>query len=176
MNRKIVRAGLAAAIAGALGITGAVAAQGGGENQKNHFGASLSGYAETPLALSTPATGAFRLKVDDGAQEIDYVLTFDGVPSAVTQAHIHMGSRSQSGGVSAFLCSNLGNGPAGTQACPVSGTISGTIRPTDVIGPAAQGISAGEFQELVAAIRHRSAYVNVHSTAFPAGEIRGQLR
>jgi hypothetical protein len=42
-----------------------------------------------------------------------------------------------------FLCTNLGNGPAGTQACPAApATITGTLRPADVIGPTGQGITA----------------------------------
>ncbi len=44
-----------------------------------------------------------------------------------------------------------------------------------VIGPSGQGISAGEFDEIVAAIRAGVAYVNVHTTGFPGGEIRGQI-
>ena len=79
------------------------------------------------------------------------------------------------GGISVFLCSNLGNGPAGTQACPPSGTVTGTIRPVDVIGPSAQGIAAGEFDELVQALRDGFAYANVHSPSYQTGEIRGQL-
>jgi CHRD domain len=76
-----------------------------------------------------------------------------------------------------FLCSNLGNGPAGTQACPPPpATITGTIRPADVIGPAGQGIDPMEFDELVRAIQAGVAYANVHSETFPNGEIRGQLR
>ncbi len=74
-----------------------------------------------------------------------------------------------------FLCTNLGNGPVGTQACPPSGTVTGTIRPVDVIGPAGQGIAAGEFDELVAAIRAGATYANVHTDLRPGGEIRGQL-
>ena len=70
---------------------------------------------------------------------------------------------------------HLGNGPAGTQACPPDGTVTGTIRPVDVIGPAGQGIAAGEFDELVQALRDGFAYANVHSSLVPAGEIRGQL-
>ena len=71
------------------------------------------------------------------------------------QAHIHFGGPRQSGGISVFLCTNLGNGPVGTQACPAPpATVTGTIRPADVIGPTAQGIAAGEFAELIDAIRH----------------------
>ena len=80
------------------------------------------------------------------------------------QAHIHFGAIGQSGGISAFLCTNVGNGPVGTQACPAApGSVSGLVEPSDVIGAAAaQGIAAGEYDELVAAIRNGTAYVNVH--------------
>jgi hypothetical protein len=53
--------------------------------------------------------------------------------------------------------------------------VTGTIVPTDVIGPVGQGIAAGEFDELVAAMRAGRAYANVHSTKFPGGEVRGQI-
>ena len=136
----------------------------------------LNGYEETPLALSTTGTGRFRARINESGQQITYTLSYSGLEGTVTQAHIHFGAVAQSGGISAFLCSNLGNGPAGTQACPAApGSVSGTITPTDIIGPAAQGIAAGEFAELVRAIRAGTSYVNVHSTLYPAGEIRGQL-
>ena len=94
----------------------------------------------------------------------------------MTQAHIHFAQKSVNGAISVFLCSNLGNGPAGTQACPPSGTISGTIVAANVTaGAAAQGIAAGELAELLAAIRAGKTYANVHSTKFPGGEIRDQI-
>jgi hypothetical protein len=75
-----------------------------------------------------------------------------------------------------FLCTNLGNGPAGTQACPASpATISGVITAADVIGPTAQGIEAGALDELIAAIRAGLTYVNIHTSTWPAGEIRSQI-
>jgi len=137
----------------------------------------LSGYNEAaPLALSTTGEGQFRVNIDEAAQEISYELSYSGLEGNVTQAHIHFGAVAQSGGVSTFLCTNLGNGPAGTQPCPAApATITGTLRPADVIGPAGQGISAGQFAELVAAINAGFTYVNVHSTLYPAGEIRAQL-
>jgi hypothetical protein len=39
-----------------------------------------------------------------------------------------------------------------------------------------QGVEPGQFNELIAAIRAGVAYVNVHSSTFPGGEVRGQLR
>jgi hypothetical protein len=95
----------------------------------------------------------------------------------VTQAHIHFSPRGVNGGISAFLCTNLGNGPSGTPACPgtSSGTISGTITAAKIIGPAAQNIAAGQFGRLLNAIKNNVAYANVHSSMFPAGEIRGQI-
>ena len=54
--------------------------------------------------------------------------------------------------------------------------MTGTILPSDVVGPAGQGIAAGEFAELVRAIRNGATYANVHSEMFPGGEIRGNIR
>ena len=143
--------------------------------------AQLSGYQEIPT-LSTQGKGTFQASIDKGQNQIKYTLTYSGpfdanpAGGAVTQAHIHLGARAFSGGVSAFLCSNLGNGPAGTPACPTpSGTVSGTISAAQVVGPTGQGIQPGEFAELVRAIQAGAAYANVHTTTFPAGEIRGQI-
>jgi hypothetical protein len=53
--------------------------------------------------------------------------------------------------------------------------VTGTLTPANVVGPTGQGIAAGEFAEVIRAIRKGSAYANVHSTKFPGGEIRGQI-
>lgn len=150
----------------------AIAAARGGHGIKE----KLTGYQEVP-ALSTPGQGTFRATIDRKAQEIRYTLKFGGLESDVTQSHIHLENRTNAGPVVVFLCTNLGNGPAGTQPCPANGgTISGTIRPADVGGGgAAQGLAAGEFDELVRAIKAGATYVNVHSVNRPAGEIRAQL-
>jgi hypothetical protein len=163
------------ALIGATTVGSAASGDPGG-NTKKMLREQLSGYAEQPLALSTNGSGQFQARIDDGQQTITYTLSYSGLTSTVTQAHIHFGSASQVGGISVFLCSNLGNGPAGTQACPTSGTITGTITPDNVVGPTDQGIAAGEFDELVAAIRNGTAYVNVHSSMFPVGEIRAQFQ
>src|SRR6185369_16864853 len=65
----------------------------------------------------------------------------------------------------------------GTLACPAPpATITGTILAGDVTNLAnAQGLSSGELDELVAAMRAGFTYVNVHSTVWPGGEVRAQI-
>ena len=172
--RLAIGIGVVAAIT--LVATGATAgADGRSDGAPGTLRERLTGYQEDPLVLSTTGRGEFRARIGPG-QKITYSLRYSALEGTVTQAHIHLGARAQSGGISVFFCSNLGNGPAGTQACPPApATVTGTIRPADVIGPAGQGIEPGQFAELVAAIRAGVTYVNVHSTKYPGGEIRAQL-
>ena len=137
--------------------------------------ADLIGFEEVP-SVSTPAHGRFKARIAPDGQSIDYELSYSDLVGTVQQSHIHLGQKSVTGGVSVFFCTNLGNGPAGTQLCPAApATITGTIRPADVIGPVAQSLTAGQFNDLVKAIRNGTTYVNVHSSSFPGGEIRAQL-
>ena len=136
----------------------------------------LSGYQEDPAVLSTTGTGTFRAVVNERTQEITYTLTYANLEGPVTQAHIHFGQPWQNAGIVVFLCTNLANGPAGTQLCPEApATVTGTLTPADVIGPTAQGITAGQFEEFLAAVRAGVTYANVHSALYPAGEIRAQI-
>jgi hypothetical protein len=170
MNPRVKLAAVVAVVSVAVaGATIAVAGGGG-----NKFREQLSGYEETPLALSTPGKAKFETRL--GKTAMSYRLSYRDLEASVTQAHIHFGAEGQSGGISVFLCTNLDNGPPGTQECPAQpATITGTIVPSDVIGPAAQGIDPGEFGELVDAIRAGAAYANVHTVKYAAGEIRAQL-
>jgi len=136
----------------------------------------LTGYEETPAALSTPASAELKARINDEGTEITYELSYEGIATPVTQAHIHFGKRGESGGVSVFFCSNLASAPPGTQACPPSpATITGTLKAENVVGPAAQGIAPGEFDELIRAIRAGTTYANIHSMQFPGGEVRAQI-
>ena len=161
------------ALAVAAAASAAVAFAGGGDTAA--FAERLSGYQEDPLVLSTPGTGTFEASPVKGG--VAWRLSYSALEGTVSQAHIHLGGRHQSGGIAVFLCTNLGNGPVGTQACPAApATITGTIRPADVIGPDGQGIAPGEFDELADAARAGVTYVNVHSEKYPGGELRAQLR
>jgi hypothetical protein len=172
---KTLRVKLALALGGVAALSIAVAAIAAAHGDHG-IKEKLSGYQEVP-ALSTTGHGKFRASIDKQHNEIRYVLTYSGLETAATQSHIHFENKTNNGPIVVFLCTNLGNGPPGTQACPANGgTISGTIRPADVGGGAsAQGLAAGEFDELVRAIKAGATYVNVHSTGRPGGEIRAQL-
>jgi hypothetical protein len=168
------------------------------DREKSNFAARLSGYNEVhfiagnPLAnpvvppalrgaVSTGASGRFKATIDDNAKMIHYELSYEGLESNVTQAHIHFGQHHTVGGIVVWLCQTTGTpAPAGVSAltptCPQAGTVTGTITPAQVLAVAGQGIAVEEFEELTRAIRAGTAYANVHSVTFGPGEIRGQLR
>ena len=143
---------------------------------------TLTGYQEVP-SVSTTATGEFRGQINDEGTAVDWTLTYSDLEGAVQQSHIHFGQSGVNGGITVFLCSNLGNGPAGTQPCPAPpATISGTIMASDVspnipatLAARNQGLNSGEFEEFLAAVRSGSTYVNIHSTTWPGGEVRSQI-
>ena len=170
MSRLRLKLAIGVAVVGVAATT-AVALAG----DRGKLRTSLSGYEEVP-AVSTTGGGDFRAAIDRHSDSIQYRLSYSRIEGTTQQSHIHFGQEGVNGGISVFLCSNLGNGPAGTQPCPQSGTVSGTITPADVVGPGgAQGLAAGEFDELVRALRAGVTYVNVHSSSSPGGEIRGQI-
>ena len=71
-----------------------------------------------------------------------------------------------------FLC-----GGGGQPMCPqtLSGTITGTITSANVTGPTGQGIAAGDLTSALEAVGEGNSYINMHTTMFPGGELRGQI-
>ena len=142
----------------------------------------LTGYEEVP-SVSTTGSGQLNARISNDESRIDWELSYSDLEGAVQQAHIHFGQKGVNGGITVFLCTNLGNGPAGTQPCPAPpATISGTILAADVspnipatAAARTQGINTGEIDELIQAIRAGATYVNIHSTTWPGGEIRSQI-
>lgn len=153
-------------------------------DDEDELKAQLRGFEEPP-SVSTVASGRFRGQINDSTS-ISYELSYSGLEGAVRQAHIHLGQRGVNGGITVFLCQTTFNpDPTGlAPGCPQSGMVSATITAANVIGSPgppvvgafAQGLAAGEFAELIRAIRAGVTYVNVHSVKFPGGEIRGQIK
>ncbi|HMH50478.1 MAG TPA: CHRD domain-containing protein [Candidatus Acidoferrum sp.] len=145
----------------------------------DQFGARLRGLEEVP-SISTPGQGFFLGTLNAAGTALDYTVVYFDLQGIVTQSHIHIAQPGVNGGIVLFFCTNLAP-PAGVPvppACPTGpgiNTVNGTLTGANVITQTAQGIAAGEFGEVVRAMRAGHSYANVHTDLFPGGEIRGQI-
>jgi CHRD domain len=155
-----------------------------GRNNSREFHAKATGYNEIVTnsagaivggAVNTDGFATLKTTLNDAAKTITFRFEFTGLTTNLVQAHYHFSQEHVSGGVMVFLC-----GPATSpakQVCPdaTHGVVSGTLAAADVIGPVPQNILAGDMAAVFNAIRNDAAYINLHTTMFPGGEIRGQL-
>lgn len=172
------RAMLLGALAAAVGLTAPAL----GSSRGDEFRAVLSGFNEVgglnaeSGAILSEGSGVVEVKLDRDAQTLSFTLKFQNLSSPVTQAHIHFGQNHVPGGVMVFFCSSLPTAPAGVQPCPANGgTVTGTVSAASFLAIAGQNVPAGNFDAVADALLSDSAYANVHTKNFPAGEIRGQL-
>jgi hypothetical protein len=152
-------------------------------HDRRSFKARLQSFHEVP-AISSPAEGTFRARLNSDGTSLHYTLTFSGLTAPVTQSHIHFGQKHTAGGIMVWLCSGPTNVDPTKLAptCPNEGTVEGDLTAANIVQPGAQppalgqGIAPGEFEEFLRALREDAGYVNVHTTNFPGGEIRGQVK
>jgi hypothetical protein len=188
---KLLEASLVAAVVTFAASYGYAAEFSARLNGFNELGSLPSATAFPTGAVLSDGTGTVSLQLNQKAGTIEYTLSYSKVGTTppktgtVSQAHIHFGKSRDSGGVIVFFCTNLtfsGTGPK-PPACPKNGgTVSGTWTKANVQAIAGQNVAAGDFDALVDALASNTAYANVHTTsgttpdtAFPAGEIRGQI-
>jgi CHRD domain len=160
---------------GLIGVFGvaAMAFADHGNDGKRSFFTQLDGWAEVPSQVTT-GNGSFRLRIVSPVLW-EFTLRYQQLEGPVTQAHIHVGSHHENGGVSAWLC---GPGADTEKTCPpaANGELTSTITPADVTGPPGQGVEPGNMADLLRAIRAGETYANVHTDPrATGGEIRGQL-
>ena len=160
--RKILLLAIAASSLLLIAITPLVASDG-----HRTFKATLDGYHEVN-SISTPAAGRFTARLN--GDTLTYRLQLRDFLETPLFAHIHFARPDVNGGVIAFLC-----GGGGKPACPANGVVEGTITAANVIGPTDRGITAGEFDELIRAMRNGATYVNAHTPTYQPGEIRGNI-
>jgi CHRD domain len=152
--------------------------------------ARCDGY-QVVSSQSTKGSAIFRAKIDRVNKSIEYTLHYKNLEGDIIQSHIHFSRPGSNGGIVLFLCTNAGNTPASAPPAPLcpgtrEGTVTGTLRADDVVylpfgnqfpppPTGTQGISPGEFDEVVRAIDAGATYVVVHTQSVPSGELRGQI-
>ena len=136
--------------------------------QSSHFVATQSGDEEVP-PVDTRGRGTAVFSLSEDGSRLDYKLITANVAN-ITQSHIHIGPVGANGPVVVFLFGLVPEGVTSTGLLA-----QGTIVEADLIPREAIGFG-GTMPELVAAMRSGGAYVNVHTLAFPGGEVRGQVR
>jgi CHRD domain len=178
---RVVTAGLIAVCLSMMAVV-ASGQQGNGNTDRdrdNRLSARLAGINEVP-SVSTAAGGSFKATISADETEIDYELTFSGLQGVIAQSHIHIARPGVNGGIVLWLCKATAV-PADaaisalTPVCPQDGTVTGTLRAANITPVATQQILANELDEIIALIRAGAAYVNVHTSLSPGGEIRGQV-
>ena len=135
----------------------------------NQFMTHATGAEEVPPNASR-AQGQAVFRLSDDGMELSYRLVVANIEN-VTQAHIHRAPAGQNGGVVVWLY------PSGPPAQLIPGRTQGVLAEGEITSDDLVGTLAGEdLDALVDAIRAGNAYVNVHTSQIPGGEIRGQLR
>lgn len=133
----------------------------------DEFGAHLIGREEVPPVMTDASAVAMFALNRDGT--LSYELRATGPIQDATQAHIHLGGYLQNGPVVAFLFGLT----APTDFQPGDLIAAGTLDDADVI--ARPGFTPS-IANLVSRLRQGRAYANLHTSAFPGGEVRGQIR
>jgi hypothetical protein len=185
MRNRVFAVLLAAAVAGAAGgcskasaptqpaaITVPVqfetAAQAGqSDNHRTH----LTGDSERPVPNDSQAQGQAIFQVSDDGSEIQFKLIVANIQN-VTQAHIHCCANSEgTAGIVVWLYPSappLKLIPGRSQGV----LAEGVIKQSSLVG----GLAGQSLSVLLDRIASGLAYVNVHTSQFPPGEIRGQLQ
>ena len=149
-----MRRSLVAAIAAGLAVLLAVAGVAAADNGGRPLSTTLTGGEEAPGPGDPNATGQADLRLNQGQNEVCFDISWADVDGTVFAGHIHVA-------------------PSGDPGPIVVSLFTGSFAGTDSVSGCVENVDA----QLIKAIRQNPSayYVNVHSTVFPAGAVRGQL-
>ncbi|WP_420150102.1 CHRD domain-containing protein [Spirosoma sp.] len=117
------------------------------------FTATLNGASEKPTSTTSTATGTFAGKLNETTRVLSYTVTYTGpFSSSLTGGHIHRITPN----------STTGTGPIEIPFANLTSPISGTTTLAN--------------QARVDSLKNGFYYVNLHTTVYPAGEIRGDIK
>ncbi|MBI1397950.1 MAG: CHRD domain-containing protein [Betaproteobacteria bacterium] len=143
------------------------------------YAATLSGASEFPSPVTTDGTGSVLVTIDDHALTMRMQATFAGLTGTVSAAHIHCctaAANTGNAGVATPLPTFPGF-PAGVTSGSYDQTfdmsLASSYNPSFVT--ASGGDVNAAFSALTSGIAASTAYLNIHTSFAPGGEIRGFL-
>ena len=158
-----------------LAVVAAALASGSPAYSATYF-ASLSGANENPSNAS-PGTGTATVILDTTAHTLQVIATFSGLTSGTTASHIHCCVAPPGNAGVATTTPTFPGFPLGVTSGSYNQTFNtlqaSTWNPAFIT--ASGGTPAGAEAALAAGLVAGQAYFNIHTTNFPAGEIRGFL-
>jgi hypothetical protein len=142
------------------------------------YTATLTGSAEAPPNAS-PATGTATVTFDDSAFTLRVQITFSGLLGTTTAAHIHAPTAVAGTGTVGIATQTptFFGFPVGV----TSGSYDNTFDLNSISTynaaflNASGGTAAGAADRLISALNDGKAYLNIHTSVVPSGEIRGFL-
>ena len=153
---------------------------------QTHFHTRLNGFEEVSTSqvgndamvasIFTDGQGKFHATLWKHGRELKYKLQYSNLSGEVTQAHIHFSQSRTTGGVMVFLCQTEGfQDPTGlAPECVQEGMVEGTLTMENLI-PLPDQTFDGSFEDFLRILKSNAGYVNVHTTQWPPGELRGQV-
>jgi hypothetical protein len=117
----------------------------------------------------TNAQGQAIFQVNADGTAISYKLMVANIQN-VTQAHIHLAPAGSNGGIVAWLY------PSAPPSQLIPGRSQGILGEGELTAASLVGaLSGSPLSALIDAMKDGGTYVNVHTSQFPPGEIRGQI-
>ena len=137
----------------------------GNHSNQFHFNAPINGENSVP-AKDTKAVGEVIVNISKDETTVHYKVMVANIENVVA-SHFHMAPPGSNGGIVVPLFANPNPQPSG----PMNGIMAeGDITASDVVGAL-----VGDLDGFIEAIRSGNIYINIHTTANPGGEIRGNL-
>jgi hypothetical protein len=142
------------------------------------YGTTLSGPAESP-PNSSPGGGTATVRIDTTAQTMEVIVNFFGLTSGTTASHIHAPTALPGTGTAgvATTTPTFPGFPLGVTSGSYDRVFDLTAASS--YNPAFVASNGGSVPlsevVLLAALSNDQAYLNIHTTNFPSGEVRGFL-
>lgn len=145
--------------------------------QQSIFTAELLGSNERPDPNNSTGTGTATVTIDPAQGTMHVHETFSGLSANTTISHIHCCAGPDATAIPATTVPSFPGFPVGVTAGTYDQTFNmleaSSYNPAFI--SANGGTAANAFDAFLTGLNNGTAYANIHTETFPAGEIRGTL-